>query len=387
MSTLLRDVILIPERAGAEDYVLRLTDSVGDASAARTLDDYVVTPALADAFDEALGLVADAVTSGVSRGAFLTGSFGSGKSHFMAVLHAMLRHDPYARAKEQLQPVIARHDVVLQDKSFLPLAFHLLGAESMEQALFAGYLRQMTELHPGAPLPAVHRSEALFDDADRMRARLGDEEFFAGLNGGSGGEQDQWATLLGSGSWNADSYEQARAASPASSQRLDLVSALVATYFQSYVGQADYVDLDTGLAAISAHAHRLGYDAVVLFLDELVLWLAFAVQDREFFRRESQKLTKLVESAIGNRPVPLISFVARQMDLRRWFADAGASGAEQDALDRAFRHQDNRFATIRLGDDNLPYVAQQRLLQPRDEHARHVLEDSFRALDRRPAVW
>ncbi|MGI8536637.1 MAG: hypothetical protein ACR2K2_09085 [Mycobacteriales bacterium] len=53
MTTLLRDVLIIPERAGAEDDVLRLTDSVGVASAARTLDDYVVTPALADAFDAA----------------------------------------------------------------------------------------------------------------------------------------------------------------------------------------------------------------------------------------------------------------------------------------------------------------------------------------------
>ena len=52
-----------------------------------------------------------------------------------------------------------------------------------------------------------------------------------------------------------------------------------------------------------------------------------------------------------------VSFVARQMDLRRWFADAGASGAEQEALDRAFRHQEGRFGTIVLGDDNLPYVA------------------------------
>ena len=35
MSTLLRDVIDIPERAGAEDYVLRLTDSVGHEAAQR----------------------------------------------------------------------------------------------------------------------------------------------------------------------------------------------------------------------------------------------------------------------------------------------------------------------------------------------------------------
>ncbi len=125
----------------------------------------------------------------------------------------------------------------------------------------------------------------------------------------------------------------------------------------------------------------------MLFLDELVLWLAFAVQDREFFRRESQKLTKLVESSIGGRAIPLISFVARQMDLRRWFADSGASGAEQEALDRAFRHQEGRFATITLGDDNLPYVANRRLLRPRDPGAESLLQQAFAGIDRRPAVW
>ena len=35
---LLRDVIDIPERAGAEDYVLRLTDSVSHEAARRTID-------------------------------------------------------------------------------------------------------------------------------------------------------------------------------------------------------------------------------------------------------------------------------------------------------------------------------------------------------------
>ncbi len=153
MSALLRDVLDIPEQAGAEDYVLRLTDSIEPAEIARTVDEYVVTPALAEAFDTALGLVAEAMTSGVSRGAFLTGSFGSGKSHFMAVLHALLRHDPAARAKAELQPVIARHDDVLLDKKVLPLAFHLIGAESLEQALFHGYLRQIGELHPERRCP------------------------------------------------------------------------------------------------------------------------------------------------------------------------------------------------------------------------------------------
>ncbi len=387
MTTLLKDLIDIPERAGAEDYVLRLSDSVGDEHSRATLDAYVVTPDLADAFDTALGLVANAVTGSISRGAFLTGSFGSGKSHFMAVLHALLRHDPYARSKPELHPAIARHDAALQDKKFLPVTFHLLGSDTMEDAIFDGYLRQIAELHPGAPLPALHRSDALLEDAARMRTRLGDDAFFEQLNGGEGGEVDAWSALLGSGTWNADTYEAAQAASPASKDRQQLVSALVDTYFQSYTRQAGYVDLDTGLAAISRHAQQLGYDAVVLFLDELVLWLAFGVQDREFFRRESQKITKLVESSVGQREIPLVSFVARQMDLRQWFADAGASGSEQDALDRAFKHQEGRFTTIELGDDNLPHVAQKRLLAPRDEQARQQLAEHFSHLDRRPAVW
>lgn len=384
--TLLKDLINIPKHAGAEDYVLRLTASVGRDAADRTLDDYVVTPALAESFDQALGLVAESIGSGVSRGAFLKGSFGSGKSHFMAVLHALLEQEPAARGKEELQQVIAKHDDALRDAKILPLAFHLLGAKTMEQALFDGYLRQIRTRHPDAPLPAIHKSDALFADADRMREQVGDDSFFAGLNGGADGGNDPWSAVLGTGTWNADSYTLARAAEPTSPERQRLASALVENYFSAYTQSAEYVDLDTGLAAIATHAKDLKYDAAVLFLDELVLWLAFSVQDKEFFGREAQKLTKLVEESTGTRAIPLISFVARQMDLRRWFADAGASGNEQDALDRAFKHQEGRFSTIALGDDNLPFVANRRLLRPKDAHSATVLEGAFEKIDRAPTV-
>lgn len=389
MSTLLRDVLEIPDQAGAEDYVLRLTDSVGEGLATRTLDEYVVTPALADSFDAALGVVAESVTSGISRGAFLAGSFGSGKSHFMAVLHALLRHDPAARGKAELQAVVAKHDGALLDRKVLPLAFHLLGAESMEAAILGGYIRQIQQLHPGAPLPAVHHSDGVLADADNRRRAVGDEQFFADLNGddASAPDQDAWANVLGSGTWTSASYDAAKAAAPGEANRQRLVTALVQRFFTSYTNQAGYLDLEVGLAAIAQHAKDIGYDAVVLFLDELVLWLAFSVQDRSFFRRESQKLTKLVESSTGRRAIPLISIVARQMDLRRWFADAGASGAEQEALDRAFRHQEGRFTTLSLGDANLPYVARQRLLRRKDAAAERELDAAFGRLDHRPEVW
>ncbi len=47
---------------------------------------------------------------------------------------------------------------------------------------------------------------------------------------------------------------------------------------------------------MSQHAHSLGYDGIVLFLDELILWLANMSSNLNFVHGEIQKLVKLVES-------------------------------------------------------------------------------------------
>ena len=384
MTTLLRDVIDIPERVGADDYVLRLTDSTDDdAHIRKALDQYVVTSSLQQNFLSAIDLVADALTKNTSRAAYLTGSFGSGKSHFMAVLYALLGNHAAVRT-QKFSELTGRYDGELVGKKILRLTYHLLGATSLEQAVLRGYVEQITRLHPDAPLPAVHLSDKLLTDAENLRERMGDDEFLAGLGGGAGG--DGWGGLLGA-SWDLPRYQSAVTASPEDPERRELVSALANSYFKSFSETADYIDLDRGLVEISEHAQKLGYDAVVLFLDELVLWLAFSVRDNEFFARESQKITKLVESSGRQRAIPLISFVSRQMDLRKWFADAGASGAEQEALDRAFQYQQGRFQEIQLGDDNLAEVAHARLLQPKDDAARALLDQAFGNLSRNPEVW
>ncbi|MDN4479712.1 DUF6079 family protein [Demequina muriae] len=386
MSRLLKDVIDIPTRTGAEDYVLRLTEGVSEDRLAQTVNDYVVTDDLTDAFDRALALVADSLRTRNSRAAFLAGSFGSGKSHFMAVLHALLGEHPAARAKTELQGVVAEHDSTLQGKKFLRLAFHFLDAKSIEQCILGGYVTQIRTLHPDAPLPAVHQSDALLADADRWRERMGDAKFFEGLEIDNA-NPSPWSSVLGTSGWGPARYDNARHAAQADPERHALVDALVRSYFAAFADTDDYVDLDTGLARISDHAKQLGYDTVVMFLDELVLWLSFHVRDAAFFGRETQKITKLVEGQ-HERSIPLVSFVARQFDLRRYFDDAADSvGADQQSLDKAFRHQEGRFSTIELGDTNLPYVAQQRLLRPVDDAAAQVLKDAFHKLDGSPEVW
>jgi hypothetical protein len=385
MTTLLRDVIDIPKRVGSDDYVLRLTDSTDDDQHIKaTLDEYVLTESLRENFFAAIDMVADALKKNTSRAAYLTGSFGSGKSHFMAVLYAVLGNHPTARVPK-FQALTGRYDGELAGKNILRLTYHLLGAKTLEQAVLRGYVQQIARLHPEAPLPAVHVSDTLLADAENLRKRMGDDEFLAGLRGGEAGD-DGWGGLLGA-AWDVPRYEAALNASPEDSERRELVSALVNNYVGSFTETADYIDLDRGLAVISEHAKDLGYDAVVLFLDELVLWLAFSVRDTEFFARESQKITKLVEASGRQRAIPLVSFISRQMDLRKWFADAGASGAEQEALDRAYQFQQGRFREIELGDDNLAEVAKARLLKAKDDAAQDVLDKAFADLTRRPEVW
>lgn len=389
MATLLRDLIDIPERTSADDYVLRLSESVDDHAAA-ALAHYVVTDQLAGAFDQALGIVGRALATGESKGAYLKGSFGSGKSHFMAVLHAILRGDPAAREKAGLREVVIRQDAVLAGRRLLPLAFHLLGAESFEERVFGSYVEQVRRLHPDAELPRVHQTDGLLIDADALRNQLGDEKFFANL-GSTGAASDASAGWGNFGTaatgWTATTYDAARHAPAGDEARGRLVDALVTAYFSSFTKAADYVDMDTGLAEMSRHAKSLGYDGVVLFLDELILWLAFGMHTPDFFRREVQKLTKLVESGGGRREIPLVSFIAKQIDLRRWLADAGGSGAQQTALEESLAFQKGRFPSIELGDANLPYVAHQRLLLPKDAAAAGQIDAAFARIDRTPGVW
>lgn len=92
-SPLLRDVIDIKTSISTSDFVLKLAEAVTEEGAARALRDYVVTERLLENFDEALGLIKAALDGHTSKAAYLHGSFGSGKSHFMAVLHALLRGD------------------------------------------------------------------------------------------------------------------------------------------------------------------------------------------------------------------------------------------------------------------------------------------------------
>ncbi|ADP83651.1 hypothetical protein [Pseudofrankia inefficax] len=388
---LLREVIDIPERTSDSDFVLKLTEGVTDAAA--TMRDYVLTDRLVGNFDEALGLIAQAASTGASKGVYLHGSFGSGKSHFMAVLHALLRGEPAARSfDDRLTDVLGKHDADLAGKKFLLVPFHMLGAKSIEQRVLGGYADQLRAMHPDAPIPAVHRAEALLDEARNVRARVGDATFLVELNhaGSGSGDEDDWGD---DASWTAAELDAALAPGAQDTAiRRQLVSDLLSTWFANTFRDLredaeGFVSLDAGLTEIARHAKDLGYDAVILFLDELILWLANNMGDQAFVSREVQKVTNFVEGGLGARPVPIVSFIARQRDLRELVGEQVAGDVRLSFLD-VLTLADGRFDKIILEDRNLPLIANRRLLKPLNADAGKAIEKAFETTAKvRAEVW
>lgn len=376
--TLLKDLINIPERVHQGDFVLKLSEGVNNADA--TLRDYVVTPQLVDSFDNALGFIKQSVDSGGSKAAYLHGSFGSGKSHFMAVLNLLLAGNTQARSTPELADVVAKHSWT-HGKKFLLVPYHMIGARDMESAILGQYAEFVRRLHPDAPVPGFYLAEGLFADANRMREQMGDTAFFTKLNEGAiarPGDGGGWGDL--DSGWDAASFDAATLEAPNGEERSRLVGDLISQFFTSFRSMAgsgeSFVSLDDGLSIMTRHAQSLGYDAVILFLDELVLWLASHAADVGFVSREGTKLVKLVEATNADRPIPLVSFVARQRDLRDLVGE-NLAGSVQAQFSDVLRHWEARFHRITLEDRNLPAIAEKRVLRPINEAAKQTLAAAF----------
>lgn len=381
---LLRDLIDIPTSVHKGDLVYQLADAGDDA--ARTVAQYVVTDQLLTAFLEAVKLLRAAVEDGSSMGAFLHGSFGSGKSNFMGVLQLLLDGDLAARGVRELAPVVVELDAWKGDRRFLTVPFHLVGESDLESAVFGQYVRHMERTHPGAAPPAVFADEPILTNADGLRAKVGDDTFFAQLSDDGGAGDDGWGDL--GAAWTAATYDAARTAPHGSPDRIRMVQAVLTTWLTGYAEAAQankggYVGFEDGLAAISTHAHSLGYGGVILFLDELILWFLSRLADTAWVSEEGSKLSKLVEAPTALRPVPIVSIIARQRDLRELVGDS-IPGAEKLSLADIFAHQADRFDTIALDDSNLPVVANRRLLTPIDDAAKHELQAAFGSLSLSP---
>src|SRR5262249_27744732 len=157
-----------------------------------------------------------------SKAAYLHGSFGSGKSHFMAALYLLLQQNVAARSIPKLAPVGAKHDEWMQGKKFFFATYYLIGGKEMEPHILGGYVKQIERIHPTAPTPGVYRADALFQDAERLRKTMGDEKFFSELNKGHAESTGSsgWGEI--SAGWDAEGFAAAMAAPPKAEERVRL---------------------------------------------------------------------------------------------------------------------------------------------------------------------
>ncbi|MFJ7148433.1 PglY protein [Streptomyces sp. NPDC100445] len=382
----LRDVIDIKEDVHAGDFKVELSGGFTETDA--RVAEYVVTEQLQGAFRSALGLVGAAVRSGNSHAAYLHGSFGAGKSHFLTVLHAVLNNSAAARSKPRLQEVIAEHDDWLRASKFLMVPYHLVGSTDLDSAILGGYVHAVRSLEGNKPTPAVYRADSALADARRQREFLADDAKFMQWLGdgaavvtpgggavGANGDDDDLDMLdaddaaPAAGSWASADLDRAFDAPAGDPYREALVSALLsgpmAAYAQGARGDKDaFVPLENGLSVISRHAKSLGYDGIVLFLDELILWLQAHMGEQDFVRDQVQRLVKLIESGDTDRPVPIVSFISRQRDLSQLIG-SDVAGAEVQNLEQQIEYLAGRIDVVNLEDSNLVEIIKRRVLEPK----------------------
>ena len=296
--TLISELLDLPEQVHRGDFVLNLSEGVTGPRRGDPATTTSSPPQLADAFDDALGFIQLGRRRPQQQGGYLHGSFGAGKSHFMAVLHLLLQHDARARAHEGLARVCVKHDWV-EGKKFLLVPYHMIGARNMESAILGGYVDHVRRVHPDAPWPGVYLADDLFANARHHREHARRREVLrpdsARAAGGS-----KWGKLgaaLDRREVRGRGGGPARRRRPRPARRRPGQVPLPRLPGRRRRARTEsFLSLDKGLSVISRHARDLGYDALILFLDELILWLATHAADLGFVHQEGQKLAKLVES-------------------------------------------------------------------------------------------
>ena len=234
MDKLISELLILPERVRKGDFVLNLSKGVTEPE--KTLEQYVVTPQLVACFDDALGFIKSAVDAANSKACYLHGSFGAGKSHFMAVLHLLLAAQP----RRAVDPRTGQglRQARLGREQEVPAGAVPHDRRPQHGVGHPGRLRRSCHA-ASSRCPAARRLSGRRDLQERQAApaaALGDEKFFEQLNQGAtrAAAGSGWGKLAKG--WDAARFEAALEAPPSSDERTRLVGDLVQYIFPAFKG-------------------------------------------------------------------------------------------------------------------------------------------------------
>ena len=356
---LVRQVLDLPDEV--PECVVNIRQFDDPDVLAENVRDYVITPRVAqelEGFARRLHRSVEWHEGG--RGHFVHGSFGSGKSHFMATLGLVLQSHPAIWQKDHpvIQEIRTEFGDWLGSHPVMVIPVYMLGQETFQQAMYKAANERLQRLgKPPCEFSDAHkvierlRSEAekfgdvvyqRFFEESRIKSR---RTFDRKLQGDQEQLDDLAAEIL---AWRGELAEAER----------------------RHLYPDSFMD---GMLKLTRHAQSLDYAAVVFFVDELILYLS-GKSGREWIQ-DLNDLGSIIDPAHrADQAVPLWIVVAKQRDIQDTVPENTSQKHIFDHLD----WQKDRFPrTTELADVELIPITQERVLKRRPGKER-VLE---RAVD------
>jgi hypothetical protein len=296
------------------------------------------------------------------EGHYLHGSFGSGKSHFMAILGLILRNHPAIWTKEHpaIQAMRDQYEARLAARPILVVPVYMLGQTSLQSACYNAANEQLARL--GYP-------PCEFSDADKVVAAFR-------ADAGRYGHQVVFHQFEGATGIGPRRFDK-MAAGP--QEERDELAAKILAYRGA--GRAERAALypdkfSDGMATLTRHAQAHGFAGIAFLVDELILYLT-GKSGREY-QDEFNDLVALADNSALDRAAPLWVIVAKQRNI----AETVPDDASQQHVFEALEHHKDRFPeTTELADTELVPIVQERVLRVRAGMAQPLAQAINATLD------
>lgn len=327
--------------------IVRIQDFDDPQTLQENIRDYVITHTVADEMERlADRIVASCVRHEAGEGHYLHGSFGSGKSHLMAILGLILESNVAIWSKDHpaIRAIQERHGEWLSGHPLLVVPVYMLGQSSLQAACYNAANARLEQLGM-PPCP--------FSDADKVIASFRAE---AGRYGDVAYEQFRAATGL--------SRKRFDALAAGEQERRDELARQILAYrapSRAEVAQLYPDKFSDGMATLTRHALAHGFAGVVFLVDELILYLT-GKSGREYVD-EFNDLVALADNSALDRAVPLWVIVAKQRNIAETVPD---DTSQQDVYDVMEHHKDRFPETTELADTELIPIVQERVLRVRE---------------------
>ena len=160
----IRDVFDLPP--SIPRCIVKIQDFDDEQTLQENIRDYVMTDHVATEMERLVDrIVTSCERQEAGEGHYLHGSFGSGKSHFMAILGLILRDHPAIWTKDHpaIQAMRSQYEARLAGRPILVVPVYMLGQSSFQSACYNAANEQLTDL--GYP-------SCEFSDADKQDVNI-----------------------------------------------------------------------------------------------------------------------------------------------------------------------------------------------------------------------